>query len=415
MNWFRNLHYRVFLAMIIIAIAAISVCYAVISRPHYPSVTLYQNELYGASGENLTWLEASDDGHLTAINADPAITMDLDEEIPIAAVRIITSDVTERAQLQLMNIDEQQTREIYLNNGMNIEVLYSRITPWTGQHFRLQFVLYNADFGAIDKVTYNPASVVLVILFFRSAIVLTALSVAAILIAFVLRWLIRHREQMIRSYRGGRVARLAMRLLLCVGASYCVLPSLRLTTNSTNYILCYAVILAIYTIYVPRNDTRTALWTGLFSILLAFACNCGSHVFIGEDPYHDLMDASYVTGLGWRDAIAIPVLAVVFYRAIAVLRRLYGRLRSELIHRAFMRSRRIPAWMPALVIWLCWMPYYILYYPGIVLGDSASQIWQSIGEYQLSNHHPVVHTLWIKLCIQIGSLYGGLPPRDCHL
>lgn len=150
------------------------------------------------------------------------------------------------------------------------------------------------------------------------------------------------------------------------------------------------------------------LWTGLFSIVLAVANNYGSRIVIGDSPYNDLMDASYVTPLTWTDAIGIPVLAVILYRAIAVLRILRQKVHAAMQGRQILRSREVAPAVPAVVIFLCWLPYYVLYYPGIVLGDSVSQIEQALGNWVLQNHHPVMHTQFIRLCIWLGSLYGDL-------
>lgn len=57
-------------------------------------------------------------------------------------------------------------------------------------------------------------------------------------------------------------------------------------------------------------------------------------------------------------------------------------------------------------ILLCWLPYFIVYYPGICTYDSIVQIMQAKGQAALTNHHPVLHTMLIKLCYQIGEKIG---------
>ncbi|MDE6941392.1 MAG: hypothetical protein K2P40_10690, partial [Lachnospiraceae bacterium] len=53
------------------------------------------------------------------------------------------------------------------------------------------------------------------------------------------------------------------------------------------------------------------------------------------------------------------------------------------------------AWIPflaSLICILCWLPYFLYEYPGIMTPDSINQYAQIIGAYELSNHHSVVHT-----------------------
>jgi hypothetical protein len=50
-------------------------------------------------------------------------------------------------------------------------------------------------------------------------------------------------------------------------------------------------------------------------------------------------------------------------------------------------------------VWLC-------EYPGIISGDSLKQIKQIVGMSPLVNHHPVAHTLWIKLWYVFAQMIG---------
>lgn len=54
---------------------------------------------------------------------------------------------------------------------------------------------------------------------------------------------------------------------------------------------------------------------------------------------------------------------------------------------------------------LCWLPYFLYQYPGIMTPDSINQFEQVLGIIPYSNHHPFVHTMLIKLCYRIGCLF----------
>lgn len=55
-------------------------------------------------------------------------------------------------------------------------------------------------------------------------------------------------------------------------------------------------------------------------------------------------------------------------------------------------------------VFLCWL----LYYPGLIMADSANSIYQALGIYEWSNHFPVVYSYIIKLCLLPGILSGNL-------
>ena len=74
---------------------------------------------------------------------------------------------------------------------------------------------------------------------------------------------------------------------------------------------------------------------------------------------------------------------------------------------------------PLIIILVCWLPYVILFYPGVLMADSSNQIKQYFGleisdststnsvnlideNVKITNHHPVLHTVILGSCIQIG-------------
>ncbi len=54
---------------------------------------------------------------------------------------------------------------------------------------------------------------------------------------------------------------------------------------------------------------------------------------------------------------------------------------------------------------ICWLPYFLYQYPGIMTPDSINQFEQALGIIPYSNHHPWMHTLLIKLWYHIGLLF----------
>lgn len=60
-----------------------------------------------------------------------------------------------------------------------------------------------------------------------------------------------------------------------------------------------------------------------------------------------------------------------------------------------------------LIILICWMPYFLAYFPGILSNDSVWQMDQILGIRPYSNHHPFTHTMLIKLFYTIGHAIFG--------
>lgn len=53
----------------------------------------------------------------------------------------------------------------------------------------------------------------------------------------------------------------------------------------------------------------------------------------------------------------------------------------------------------SLLLFLCWLPYLVIFYPGTMSSDALGEIRQQLGLSPLTNHHPVIHQLFIRLCL----------------
>lgn len=56
---------------------------------------------------------------------------------------------------------------------------------------------------------------------------------------------------------------------------------------------------------------------------------------------------------------------------------------------------------------LCWLPYFLYQYPGIMTPDSINQLEQVLGMTAYNNHHPFVHTMIFSLFYHIGFLISS--------
>ena len=81
---------------------------------------------------------------------------------------------------------------------------------------------------------------------------------------------------------------------------------------------------------------------------------------------------------------------------------------------SFVKSHRykLKVWaaVPALtaLFLVCWLPYFIAYYPGIYHPDSLGEMDAVMGYGELINHHPFFHLMFIKLCLYIGGFFGSV-------
>ncbi|MBP3646042.1 MAG: hypothetical protein J6K55_06420 [Clostridia bacterium] len=65
-------------------------------------------------------------------------------------------------------------------------------------------------------------------------------------------------------------------------------------------------------------------------------------------------------------------------------------------------------WMIWLAIFVCWIPYLIVFYPGCLSFDSLREINILLGLEPLSNHHPIIHQWTMAPFVWIGQTIGSL-------
>ena len=58
-----------------------------------------------------------------------------------------------------------------------------------------------------------------------------------------------------------------------------------------------------------------------------------------------------------------------------------------------------------LTLLIAYIPYMIVSYPAVIMGDCPHQFGIAYGIYELNNAHPIAHTLLMKLCLRLGSIF----------
>lgn len=73
------------------------------------------------------------------------------------------------------------------------------------------------------------------------------------------------------------------------------------------------------------------------------------------------------------------------------------------------RGRR-PAWQIwlfySLLIFLCWLPVFLAYYPSVFAYDAEGQLYQVLAA-DYSTHHPLLHTLFLGAFFRLGIVLGS--------
>lgn len=159
-------------------------------------------------------------------------------------------------------------------------------------------------------------------------------------------------------------------------------------------ILCFFIFEALEKVS-KLKDKRVHFFAGIIALVFSVIEVLGFYL----ENYNQLhfVKVSIIKGIAYY---------ICFYIAITIL---FSKIKknankAERVHREAKSQKNIKLFFGSWgVIFICWIPYFIKYFPGIMTPDSILQAGQAIA-YGLNSHHPMFHTLIIKLALNIGNI-----------
>ena len=148
--------------------------------------------------------------------------------------------------------------------------------------------------------------------------------------------------------------------------------------------------------YIPTK--KTVLPCLFFSTLLSvtlvvghslYTCGTFSNIVASRQT----LISNLLTFLGYS------IMFTIIFTIIAVIIKKYQQTNSHKTWKIF----RYP-WIYSGVIFLCWLPCYLSYYPGVISYDMHDQMPQALGTISYSKYHPPLHTFIWDICLALGDI-----------
>lgn len=205
-------------------------------------------------------------------------------------------------------------------------------------------------------------------------------------------------------------------MVLSLLESAILLPYLRIETNPIFVFLAAWGLYKAQGYFLRHRENLTRRWmigvcAGILSAAVVLSCHIRlENVYLVGQPENNAFDPLNVGDLG-----GFLVVGCLFYLLLADLL-LWLRVRRS---GATGQEMTMPVGVPkrdtrwviviALVLFVVWLPYFLLYYPGLLYGDSLNSVQQALHLVDgYSDHFPLFYTLFIELCLNIGALFGDI-------
>lgn len=173
-----------------------------------------------------------------------------------------------------------------------------------------------------------------------------------------------------------------------------------------NGFIWFAVCIVIYLLFIRQKKSQTLLekygffaFSFIFSVFLVL----GYHIKTNFELYEGLMDSNYRTPYSINDLFALFFLTILW---VLIFKSVFYYIKKISANISLTKNTGISNYKHWLIGALClsaaWIPYFLIYYPGFIFGDSLASIFQALEFWGLSNHHPILYTFFIKGCLTIG-------------
>ncbi len=158
----------------------------------------------------------------------------------------------------------------------------------------------------------------------------------------------------------------------------------------------YFAVIVYFRKHCGKREVRYGL---IFSIPFALSLVLGSNVNM------ESTERLYIWNLP-LNVLYFCLLAVMGMVAVASLL-VFLKQKNITVHTVQYSPRTIGI-ITFILCMIAWMPYFLTYCPGIISNDAIWIIEQGIGIEPLSNHHPILFTLFMKLILTVGTSFLSL-------
>lgn len=196
-------------------------------------------------------------------------------------------------------------------------------------------------------------------------------------------------------------------LLACLSAA-AASAFLELSATSS---ACLFLVIGIFYFYrkYEFSSTRQIQLLAVISSAVCVVCALLGRYSKYNDLYYGIQDEDFRESIFLQWLLTVVIAAGIFALFYFCFLRMYesgGRLENNRT-----KAPPVEGWAvflcSFLIIMVCWLPYFLAYFPGLLSNDSVWQMDQILGIRPYSNHHPFTHTMLIKLFYTIGHAVFG--------
>ena len=168
--------------------------------------------------------------------------------------------------------------------------------------------------------------------------------------------------------------------------------------NNFKWVIWLIILCVLFSKAKEKYNKRLFICSGIFSLVIGLFTILG---FMASNEEVQ-MTKNYIIMLLFKYEAIVSILTSIMMIIMSNIPKAMEKIKGKKELKLFTANKK-SIFFVAGIIFLAYVPYLLNYYPGNVLIDSVIQILQGVGATPLTNHHPVLHTGIIAICINLGN------------
>ena len=144
----------------------------------------------------------------------------------------------------------------------------------------------------------------------------------------------------------------------------------------------------------------------LFCIAFAFTIMMDSTLVFSGDISQKL-SANYFESVTPYNIAIFIITFLISYLIVTLIEFIVDKLKDKIYsNKNIEHKNKKIFWIAFIIILILWLPYILSFFPGGVFADTIVSINEALGKTKLYNHNPVLHTLILRLFLNIGMIFN---------
>lgn len=183
-----------------------------------------------------------------------------------------------------------------------------------------------------------------------------------------------------------------------------------LDANTFIWVLLFAFYVFLANTTYKIKDKRLSSITFVTSIIIAISYIIG---YMAENYFVPDMELTlsknFILFLGTKFLGCAQTIYIIVKLLLAKVLRVNESQKEEITHKeySFLTNNKKSFFIITGLIIFAYLPYMLQHFPGIASSDPGKQALEILGVWELTNHHPVFHSIFIYFCLQISKLFTG--------